>query len=286
MTAPPNLFDRDLLALRRARAQARGAADFLHREIAAQVSERLTEVNKSFTDVALVGPMPAPWQRELALDHAFPEPLAIADDEVLALKPASHDLVLHALALHWANDPVGQLVQARRALRPDGLLLATLFGGETLHELRRALAEAEVEVEGGLSPRVAPMAEIRDLGALLQRAGFAMPVADSTRLTVTYATPLHLMRDLRAMGETNVLHGRRRGPLKRATLARACEIYSANFRQKDGRVPATFEVIFLTGWAPAESQPKPLRPGSAAARLADALGTQERPSGDKAPRRK
>jgi SAM-dependent methyltransferase len=193
----------------------------------------------------------------------------------LPLAPAAFDLVVSGLELHWANDPVGLLVQMRRALRPDGLMVAALLGGRTLHELRASLAEAEVETTGGLSPRIAPMGEVRDLGALLQRAGFAMPVADTERLTVSYETPVHLMRELRAMGETNVLTARRRVPLRRQTLARACEIYARNFPAGDGRVIATFEIVFLTGWAPAEGQPKPLRPGSARARLADALGTTE-----------
>ncbi len=161
-------------------------------------------------------------------------------------------------------------------------MLAALFGGQTLNELRTSLAEAEVECEGGLSPRVAPMAEIRDLGGLLQRAGFAMPVADSERLVVTYATPMHLMRELRAMGETNILTARRRQPMRRATLMRACAIYAEHFGAPDGRVRATFEIVFLTGWAPGPDQPKALRPGSATARLADALGAEEISAGEKA----
>ena len=202
------------------------------------------------------------------------------DDEVLALHPGAHDLVIHALALHWANDPVGQLIQCRRALKPDGLMLTVAFGGQTLNELRSALGQAEIEVTGGLSPRVAPMGEIRELGALLQRAGFALPVADSLPLTVSYATPLHLMRDLRAMGETNALKTRLRHATRRAVMLRACEIYCETFGDAQGRVPATFDLIVLTGWAPDESQPKPLRPGSATARLAEALGTQENPLKD------
>lgn len=179
------------------------------------------------------------------------------------------------MCLHWSDDPVGQLIQARRALRPDGLFLGVMFGGETLHELRTALAQAESDLYGGLSPRVAPMAEIRDLGALLQRAGYALPVADSVRLTASYASPLHLMQELRFMGEGNALHSRRRTPASRALFARACEIYVEAFGTDDGRVPATFELIVLTGWAPDASQPQPLRPGSASKRLADALGTEE-----------
>ena len=179
------------------------------------------------------------------------------------------------MCLHWADDPVGQLIQARRALRPDGLFLGVMFGGETLHELRASLAQAEADLFGGLSPRVAPMAEIRDLGALLQRAGYALPVADSVRLTASYASPLQLMKELRFMGEGNALHSRRRTPSSRALFARACEIYVESYGDKDGRVPATFELIVLTGWAPDSSQPQPLRPGSASQRLADVLGAEE-----------
>lgn len=196
----------------------------------------------------------------------------MADDEALDLEPASLDLVIHALGLHWANDPVGQLIQSRRALRPDGLLIAVLFGGETLRELRQALAEAEVSETGGLSPRVAPMAEIRDLGGLMQRAGLALPVADSLRVPVSYPSMLALMRDLRAMGETNVLVERLRRPSRRGMFAAAAVGYAARHGDGEGRIPATFELMVLTGWAPAASQPQPLRPGSATSRLADALG--------------
>ena len=185
--------------------------------------------------------------------------------------------MIHALCLHWANDPVGQLVQCRRALRPDGLFLGVLFGGQTLAELRACLAESEVSVTGGLSPRVLPMAEIRDLGGLLQRAGFALPVADSATRTVTYADAGRLMTDLRAMGEANALEGRLRRPTRRGVFAQAAMRYAAGFPAPEGRIRATFEMIFLTGWAPDDSQPKPLRPGSAARRLADALGSAEQP---------
>ena len=269
MQSPPNLFDRQLLTERRARAAGFGTqGDFLHSELADQMSERLKEVNKTFTDVAIVGPRAGLWAEILG------NAKLVADDEVLDLAESSYDLVVHGLALHWANDPVGQLVQMRRALRPDGLLIAAMFGGQTLHELRSSLAEAETEIEGGLSPRVAPMGEIRDLGGLIQRAGLALPVADSVLLNVTYETPLHLMRDLQAMGETNVMVARRKTPMRRATLLRAMEIYAQNFSEA-GRISATFEVVFLTGWAPSENQQKPLRPGSAQARLADALGVPE-----------
>ncbi len=271
MQSPPLLFDHDLLAIRRARAAGFGdKGAFLHREIAGHVSERLMEVKKTFTDGAIIGPQGNIWAETLDL----PNTITVPDREILPLEESSLDVAIHALALHWANDPVGQLVQMRRALRPDGLMIAALFGGQTLNELRSALAEAETEIEGGLSPRVAPMGEIRELGGLIQRAGLALPVADSVVLNVTYETPLHLMHDLRAMGETNVMLARRKTPMRRETLLRAMEIYARNYTV-DGRINATFEVIFLTGWAPSENQQKPLRPGSAQTSLAAALGTKE-----------
>jgi SAM-dependent methyltransferase len=277
MTTPPRLFDPDLLARRRARAM-RAPADFLHEWAAHDVTERLADINRRFTAPAVVTPRGALWSEALAA-AGLPAPHAVPDAETLALEPAAHDVVVHALALHWANDPVGQLVQARRALRPDGLLLTVCLGGATLTELRACLAEAEAAETGGLSPRVARMGELRDLGALLQRAGLAMPVADGARLTVHYASAFHLMRDLRAMGETNVMVDRLRRPTRRAVFARAAALYAERFATPDGRVSATFETVTLTGWAPAASQPQPLRPGSAARRLADALGTEERPTG-------
>jgi SAM-dependent methyltransferase len=271
MQTPPQLTDRAALRRNRARALAMGArAMFLQREAVLEVQERLNLVNRTFTRPAIVTPFPAEWA------GAIPAAVMVPDAEVLDLTVGAHDLVVHALSLHWANDLVGQLVQARRALRPDGLFLGVLFGGRTLHELRAALAEAEAAVTGGLSPRVVPMAEIRDLGGLLQRAGFALPVADSRTLTVTYETALHLMRDLRAMGEANAMAARTRKPLRRAILDKAASLYRSNF-SRGGRIVATFEMIFLTGWAPDASQPKPLRPGSAVKRLADALGADERP---------
>ncbi len=278
-TPPPDLFDTALLARRRARAERLGGADFLHEAVALEIKERLNEVNRSFRDAAVIGPRAELWAETLALPGAVTK---IVDADILPLEDAAYDLVVHGLALHWANDPVGQLVQARRALRPDGLFLGALFGGETLHELRSALAEAEVETLGGLSPRVSPMGEIRDLGGLLQRAGLALPVADSQRFDVTYASPVALMRDLRAMGETNVMTERLRRPMRREMLDRASALYAERFGLTDGRVPATFDVIFLTGWAPAPDQPKPLRPGSAQARLAEAFGMHERSAGERA----
>lgn len=260
---PPALTDRAALLRNRARA----TEFFLQEEAADEAQERLTEVNRTFTAPVVVTGFPAVW----------PDFPTVADDEVLALTEGAHDLVVHAMALHWANDPVGQLVQCRRALQPDGLFLGLLPGGQTLHELRAALAEAEAEVTGGLSPRVLPMGEIRDLGALLQRAGFALPVADSFTKTVLYRDAFHLMADLRAMGEANALAARLRQPTRRAVLLRAAGIYAERFGRPDGRIPATFEIICLTGWAPHDSQQKPLRPGSAAARLAEALNAAERP---------
>ena len=173
--------------------------------------------------------------------------------------------------LHWTADLPGALVQLRRALRPDGLLLAAMLGGQTLVELRTALFEAELEQEGGVSPRVSPAIELGDAAALLQRAGYALPVADSETITVAYSDALALMRDLRCMGETNALSARRRSFLRRSTLARAALIYAERFAEPDGNIPATFEVLYLCGWAPHPSQPKPLPRGSATARLADAL---------------
>ena len=260
MQQPPILTD--LAALQRNRARARDP--FLHAEAVADVQERLSEVNKAFTAPAIVTPFAELWQA------ALPDARIVPEAERLDLHPAAHDLVIHALGLHWANDPVGQLVQCRRALRPDGLLLALLFGGQTLHELRAALAQAETEITGGLSPRVLPMAEIRDLGGLVQRAGLALPVADNFSRRVMYRDIYHLMRDLRAMGEGNALAARLRRPTARAVFARAGEIYREVWGVGD-RIPATFEIITLTGWAPHDSQQQPLRPGSAQTRLAEAL---------------
>lgn len=216
-------------------------------------------------------------------------PRVRADAEALPFRDASLDLVVSGLALHLVNDLPGALVQIRRALRPDGLLLAALLGGDTLIELRHAFLAAEEEVEGGASPRVAPFADVADLGGLLQRAKFALPVVDADRITVTYPDALALMRELKAMGAANALTARRRTPLRRRTLQRVLEIYQERFGLPDGRVPATFEIVTLTAWAPHESQQQPLRPGTARVRLADALGTTERTAGDKArplPRRR
>ena len=218
----------------------------------------------------------------LAPTWAPPDGLTVvADEEALPFADAAFDLVVSALALQNVNDLPGTLVQIRRALEPDGLLLAALIGGETLTELRQSFAAAESEIEGGISPRVAPFADVRDLGGLLQRAGFALPVTDVDRVTVRYDSAFALMHDLRRMGATNALVERRRLPLKRPTLMRMAEIYAERFADDDGRVRATFDIVWLSGWAPHPSQQQPLKPGSAQARLADALGTREVSAGEK-----
>ena len=274
--SPPQLTDRRQLLRARARA-ARAPEWFLHEEAADIVQERLIEVNRQFTSPAVVSGAASVW------GAAFPGAKVVEDADVLDLSPGAHDVVIHALALHWAEDPVGQIIQCRRALKPDGMFLAVTFGGQTLRELRAVLAEAEVALTGGLSPRVLPMGEIRDLGALIQRAGLAMPVADSLTRTVSYPSLRRLMHDLRGMGEGNALASRNRRPPPRRLFEEAERRYGDAFGA-EGRIPATFEFIFLTGWAPDASQPQPLRPGSASTRLADALGVPEQMLNDKAGR--
>jgi SAM-dependent methyltransferase len=297
----PLLFDRALLRLRRLRAARRGPATFLLDRVAEDIAERLAVVLRRF-DIAvdLATPTDA-VVRVLAASPAvgtvvrvgasppdlFPlggrgEPLVVADAEALPLRDESVDLVVSGLALQWIDDLPGTLIQIRRALKPDGLFLGALIGGETLTELRQSFAVAEAEIEGGVSPRVTPFADVRDIGMLLQRAGFALPVTDVDRLVVRYPSPFGLMDDLRRMGATNVLRERRRTPLRRATLARMTEIYGDRFADPDGRIRATFDILWLSGWAPHESQQKPLRPGSATHRLADALGAREISTGEKA----
>ena len=231
-------------------------------------------VNRSFTSIAVVTPFPSVWAARL------PDARIVQDQETLDLNAEAFDLVIHAVSLHWSNDPLGQMIQCRRALRPDGLFLAAGLGGQTLTELRSCLGEAEVALTGGLSPRVAPMAEIRDLGALLQRSGLALPVADNQVLTVEYRDAWHLMRDLRHMGESNALQDRVRTPTRRSLFADAAAHYEAHYSTAGGRVTATFELIYLTGWAQDPNQQKPLRPGSAQQRLAAALATSETPLPD------
>lgn len=296
MDAPSALFDTALARRRLARAQGRGYAGFLVDRLAEDLDDRLGAVLRRFTSVLdLATPVPVaarmlaaryPEARHLRL-AARPETgggLIVGDPEALPLAAGSLDLAVSLLSLHAVNDLPGTLIQLRRALRPDGLFLGCLLGGVTLTELRQSFAQAESEVEGGISPRVAPFAAVREAGGLLQRAGFALPVADTDTLTVRYADPFGLMRDLRAMGMTNVLTERRRTPLRRATLLRTAEIYAERFADPDGRVRATFEVLWLSGWVPHETQQKPLRPGTAKTRLADALGTVElKPEGGSTP---
>jgi SAM-dependent methyltransferase len=302
MSDPPLIFDR---ALHRHRLQ-RGAmlpepADFLLARAAEDAVERLSTILRDFplaVDLnakasvfatalaadpiafAKVGLLieAAPCEAVIRSAQPTPEliaPRLVADDERLPFKPESLNLIVSLLSLHWTNDLVGALIQIRRALKPDGLFLGAFLGGATLNELRQSLLAAEVEVAGGAGPRVSPFADGLDAAGLLQRAGFALPVADVDRLTVLYPHPLKLMADLRAMGETNVLIDRPRRPLSRLVLARMCDIYTERFGRPDGRIPATFEIVSLTGWAPHESQPLPLKPGSAKMRLADALGVTE-----------
>jgi SAM-dependent methyltransferase len=303
MTEGPMIFDRALIRRRQRRAAALGPATFLLDRVAADLAERLQAVLRHF-DVAVDLGTPGEAVRTalvgsrsigaivatsavptLAVRSNQMERLVVADEEALPFRDASLDLVVSALALQLVNDVPGALVQIRRALKPDGLFLAALLGGETLTELRQAFAAAESDIEGGVSPRVAPLADLRDLGALLQRAGFALPVTDTDRLIVRYDTVFGLMHDLRRMGATNALRDRRRTPLKRATLMRMAEIYAQRFADADGRVRATFEILWLSAWAPHPNQQQPLRPGSAKARLADALGTREISAGEKAGRK-
>jgi SAM-dependent methyltransferase len=291
----PVIFDRALIRRRRRRAAALGPATFLLDRVADDLADRLGAVLRRFetaVDLGTPGDAVRIALRRLGsigtiiasdvIGHA--PPFVAADEEALPFGDGTLDLVVSALALHAVNDLPGVLVQIRRALKPDGLFLAALFGGETLTELRQAFAAAESEVEGGASPRVAPFADLRDAGALLQRAGFALPVTDADRLTVRYESVFGLMHDLRRMGAANALTSRRRTPLKRATLMRMAEIYAKRFADGDGRVRATFEIVWLSGWAPHPDQQQPLRPGSAKARLADALGTDEISTGEKARR--
>jgi SAM-dependent methyltransferase len=276
-TSAPILFDRALLHSRLDRARRGGPATFLLDRIREDFEERLQAVTRSFADVAdvwtpcelLRQPLADRFQSVTRID-AYPS-------EVLPLQPESLDLVVSALAFQFVNDLPGVLAQIRRALKPDGLLLAAMIGGETLTELRQSFAAAEAECEGGLSPRVAPFADLRDIGALLQRAGLALPVTDVDRVVVRYDSAFALMADLRRMGATNILIERRRTPTRRATMLRMAQIYAERFADADGRIRATFDIVWLSGWAPHESQQKPLKPGSAKASLAEAVQRAKRP---------
>jgi SAM-dependent methyltransferase len=295
MTAPV-LFDRKLLFVRRRRAHQLGYETFLLDRVAEELAERLVAVKRHFAlalDLgtpadSLAGALTQSSQVDrvivsepLANFRSGKMPRVANDEEALPFGAEKFDLVASALSLQWVNDLPGTLAQIRRALKPDGLLLAALIGGETLHELRESLATAEAEISGGASPRVSPFAEVRSLGALLQRAGYALPVVDSDRHIVRYKNVFSLFSDLRRMGATNVLAERSRRPLSRKIIARAAEIYAERFSDLDGRLRATFDVLWISGWAPHESQQKPLKPGSAKMRLADALGVPEKPAGEK-----
>jgi SAM-dependent methyltransferase len=286
---PPQIFDRKLYAERRKRALTRKGDVFLAVEAAALMAERLSGIKRSLETALALNLRPecfealrpragrwvaAPDMRSLVLD-----------EEALPFADGSFNLIVSILSLHAVNDLPGTLIQIRRALKPDGLFLAALFGGETLHELRAAFAAAETETIGGVSPRVAPFADVRDMGSLLQRAGFALPVTDVERTVVRYRRFDTLIADLRALGETNVLMERLKRPLRRDTLAAMLSHYQSGNGEADGRLNATFDIVYLAGWAPHKSQQKPLRPGSARARLADALGTKEIPAGDAVPPR-
>jgi NADH dehydrogenase [ubiquinone] 1 alpha subcomplex assembly factor 5 len=300
MTDEIVVFDRAALRAHRNRAAGLPAgARFLHREVQARLVDRLDDITMRFERVLDLGSGDGTLAAMLAASGRDPlvvsldaAPLfaararlpVVGEEEALPFADASFDLVISTLGLHWTNDLPGALVQIRRILRPDGLLLAGMFGGESLRELREALLLAELELKDGAEPRVSPFADLRDAAGLLQRAGFALPVADGELLTATYPDAFALMRDLRAMGETNVLRQRARGFTSRALLMRAAAIYAEHFSMADGRIPASFQLLLLTGWAPAESQPKPLMPGSAKSRLAEALGVPERGAGDAAPR--
>ena len=279
----PRIFDRRLYALRRARARD----SFLAADVGDNLAQRLGAVNRRFMRAldlssrdeifAAIAPLAASWTRTSLVSGDL-----IADEEALPFAPESFDLVVSALSLHAVNDLPGALAQIRRVLKPDGLFLAALFGGTTLSELRVAFASGESETLGGVSPRVAPMADVRDLGGLLQRAGFALPVADGEKTTVRYGSFVTLVDDLRALGETNALAERAKNFLRRDVLTATLESYAAQSGDEEGRFVATFEVIYLTAWAPHESQQKPLKPGVAKTRLADVLHTEEHSAGERA----
>ena len=297
MTAPL-IFDRGLLRARRQRGMQLGPETLLLDKVADEFAQRLSLVLRRFGLAVDLGTPTAAVRTALLRDGSIGAMIAVdpiigchstvaatlrvvADEEALPFADHTLDLLVSGLSLQAVNDLPGVLVQIRRALKPDGLFLAALLGGDTLTELRQSFAVAESELEGGVSPRVAPFPDLRDLGALLQRAGFALPVIDIDHIRVRYTTPLGLLRDLRHMGAANPLVERRRVPLRRATLARAMEVYAERFADPDGKVRASFDIIWLSGWSSHESQQKPLRPGSAKKRLADALGTTEISTGEK-----
>jgi SAM-dependent methyltransferase len=270
-SAAPRLFDRALLRARIDRARRIGPVTFLIERVVEDMADRLQAVMRGFSDVAEIGSPGELLRKPIADRFKSINRIELDQSETLPLEPESIDLALSALALQFVNDLPGVLAQIRRALKPDGLLLAAMIGGDTLTELRQSFAAAEAECEGGASPRVAPFADLRDIGGLLQRAGLALPVTDVDRVVVRYDSAFALMADLRAMGATNILIERRRAPTRRATMLRMAQIYAERFADPDGRIRATFDIIWLSGWAPHDSQPKPLRPGSAKASLEAAV---------------
>ena len=270
---PPRLFDRTLLRMRQDRAVRLGPAAFLLDRVEEDLVERVQAVLREFSSGVDVGTPTEQIRAALGklIKRLRTVPLPVSNNEPLALTSLSADIVISALALQFVNDLPGVLAQIRRALKPDGLFLAAMIGGETLAELRQSFAAAEAEIEGGVSPRVAPFADLRDLGSLLQRAGFALPVTDVDRVVVRYDNAFALMQDLRRMGATNILIERRRTPSRRATFVRTAQVYAERFSDPDGRIRATFDIVWLSGWAPHESQQKPLQPGSAKMSLEDAV---------------
>jgi SAM-dependent methyltransferase len=285
LNTPHKIFDRELQHERLRRAARSGAEKFLLARAAEELFERLATLTRTFPRTAIIETPDAETLRTQLLRSGKIETAEIlrieGDAEEISPAAAPYDLAVSLLSMQWLNDLPGVLAQTKRLLKPDGLLLAAMIGGDTLTELRDALASAESEIEGGLSPRMSPFVEVRALGALLQRAGLALPVTDVDRVSVRYASAIELMRDLRRMGAANALIERSRKPLQRATLFRAAEIYRERYADADGRVRATFEILWLSGWAPHESQQQPLKPGSAKARLADALHAVELPAGEK-----
>ncbi len=276
--SPPKIFDRKLLHDRLRRALAKGAPDFLLTRAADDLLDRLLTVKRDFPRSLDLGTPTAHFcQAIVASGRAAPlragrfGAAVVVDEEALPFAPASFDLVVSGMALQWVDDLPGVFAQVRRILAPDGLFLACLPGGASLVELRVALAQAEEEISGGASPRVSPFVDVRDMGGLLQRAGFALPVSDVDSFTLRYDSVLGLMADLRAMGAANVLVKRASRPLRREVLARAAQIYAERFSDPDGRVRASFEIVWISGWAPHESQQKPAKPGSATVRLEDAM---------------
>ncbi|HXY57697.1 MAG TPA: methyltransferase domain-containing protein [Methylocystis sp.] len=280
IAAPPQIFDRKLARARLSKALSRGAPDFLMRRAAEDFADRLAAIRREFPRALDLATPTGDFAEVLASRGIAPLRAApflsegahlVIDEELPPFAPGVFDLVVSGLALQWVNDLPGVFAQVRRALAPDGLFLAAMPGGASLNELRAALTQAEVEACGGASPRVSPFVEVRDLGGLLQRAGFALPVTDRDAFTLRYDSMFSLCHDLRRMGAANALEARARKPLARATFLRAAQIYAERFSDPDGRVRASFEIVWLSGWAPHESQQKPLKPGTAQMRLADAL---------------